>query len=137
MSNCGSSTPQPVEQGLFDRPCRTAAVRSPFRSRSGPSISALSNYSHSTWTQIRDFPQLATTFAIFYKNNINSQKNSLKLYKVSSILTCIYVGNGESARDKHMLYIVMNLYEYVSLYIVMNSYEYVSLYSDTCSQLSI
>ncbi len=76
MSNCGSSTPQPVEQGLFDRPCRTAAVRSPFQSRSGSSISTLSNYSRSTWSQIRDFPWLATTFTIFHKNNINSQKNS-------------------------------------------------------------
>lgn len=78
MSNCGSSTPQPVEQGLFDRPCRTAAVRSPFQSRSGSSISTLSNYSRSTWSQIRDFPWLATTFTIFHKNNINCQKNRQK-----------------------------------------------------------
>ena len=77
LSNRGSSTALPVERGLFDRSCRTAAFRSPRQSRSGRSIGALSNCTRSTGTYFRDFPRLTTTFAIFHKNNINSQKNSI------------------------------------------------------------
>lgn len=76
LSNRGSSTALPVERGLFDRSCRTVAFRSPRQSRSGRSIGALSNCTRSTGTYFRDFLRLTTTFAIFHKNNINSQKNS-------------------------------------------------------------
>ena len=71
LSNSLRSTGECVERQPFDRCLSTARC----------SIGVLSNCTRSTGTYFRDFPRLATTFAIFHKNNINSQKISKKASK--------------------------------------------------------
>ena len=71
QSNNPGSIGRPVEWLQFDR----------YQSKAGSSIRPLSFLPRSIGTYFCDFPHMATNFAIFHKNNINSQKKSIICYR--------------------------------------------------------